>query len=64
VSQGDACATDRAVRKLVELRRYAERGYAARVMETATRIRVAFASDCPDAALYRTLANQLRAASP
>lgn len=37
---------------------------AARVMETATRIRIAFASACPDAALYRTLANQLRAASP
>lgn len=30
VTQGDACATDRAARKLVELRRYAETRYAAK----------------------------------
>jgi hypothetical protein len=37
---------------------------AARVVETASRIRIAFASACPDAALYRDLAIRLRAASP
>ena len=37
---------------------------AARVVETASRIRIAFASACPDAALYRDLAITLRAASP
>ncbi|WP_343893055.1 IS1380 family transposase, partial [Sphingomonas oligophenolica] len=37
---------------------------AARVVETASRIRIAFASACPDAALYRDLALTLRAASP
>jgi hypothetical protein len=35
---------------------------AARVIETATRIRVAFASACPDAAIFRTIANALRPA--
>ena len=79
VTKGDACATDRAVRKLVELRRSAETRYAAkiwgkptrrvvarieastlrliklaaRVIETATRIRVAFASACPEAGTFR-----------
>jgi hypothetical protein len=37
---------------------------AARVVETATRIRIAFASACPDAALFRHVAVSLRAASP
>ena len=37
---------------------------AARVVETASRIRIAFASACPDAPLYRELAITLRAASP
>ena len=37
VTQGDACATDRAVRKLVELRRYAETRYAAKSWGKATR---------------------------
>lgn len=37
---------------------------AARVVETASRIRVAFASACPDAALFRAIALNLRAASP
>jgi hypothetical protein len=37
---------------------------AARVVETASRIRIAFASACPDAALYRDLALTLRTASP
>lgn len=37
---------------------------AARVVETASRIRIAFANACPDAALYRDLAITLRAASP
>ena len=37
---------------------------AARVIETATRIRIAFASACPDAALFRQLALTLHAASP
>jgi Transposase DDE domain group 1 len=37
---------------------------AARVIETASRVRIAFASACPDAALYRDLALTLRAASP
>lgn len=37
---------------------------AARVLETASRVRIAFASTCPDAALYRDLAISLRAASP
>ena len=33
---------------------------AARVIETASRIRVAFASACPDAAIFRTIATALR----
>ena len=37
---------------------------AARVIETATRIRIAFASACPDAQLIRSIAVSLRAASP
>ena len=37
---------------------------AARVVETATRIRIALASACPDAALFRHVAVSLRAASP
>ena len=37
---------------------------AARVIETATRIRVALASACPDAALFRHVVLTLRAASP
>lgn len=32
---------------------------AARIIETTTRIRVAFASACPDAGLFRTIANAL-----
>jgi hypothetical protein len=35
---------------------------AARVIETTSRIRVAFASACPDARLFKDLANSLRAA--
>jgi len=35
---------------------------ATRVMETATRVHVAFASACPDQALFRTIANDLRPA--
>eukprot|EP01037_Dinobryon_pediforme_P018316 gene18316-18579_t len=35
---------------------------AARVIETSTRIRVAFASACPDADLLRTIANALKPA--
>ena len=37
---------------------------AARVIETASRGRVAFASACPDAALFRSVALNLRAAGP
>jgi len=37
---------------------------AARVIETASRIRMAVASACPDAALYRSIAVKLRAGSP
>jgi hypothetical protein len=37
---------------------------AARVIETASRIRIAFASACSDAALFRTVALRLRAAGP
>ena len=37
---------------------------AARVIETASRIRIAFASACPDAALFRSVAVGLRTASP
>ena len=37
VSAADACATDRALRKLVELRRYAETRYAAKSWGTSTR---------------------------
>ena len=37
---------------------------AARVIETATRIRIAFASTCPDAQLFRELAITLNTASP
>ena len=37
---------------------------AARIIETATRVRIALASACPDAALFRHVAVSLRAASP
>ena len=37
---------------------------AARIVETATRVRIALASACPDAALFRHVAVSLRAASP
>jgi hypothetical protein len=37
---------------------------AARVIETASRVRIALASACPDAALFRHVALALRAASP
>lgn len=37
---------------------------AARIVETASRIRIAFASACPDACLFRTAAVALRTASP
>ena len=37
---------------------------AARVIETASRIRIALASACPDAALFRHVALALRTASP
>ena len=37
---------------------------AARIIESASRIRIAFASACPEAALYRTLAISLHPASP
>jgi hypothetical protein len=37
---------------------------AVRVVETATRICIAFASACPDAALFRHVALNLRATSP
>ena len=37
---------------------------AARVIETASRVRVAFASACPDAALFRLLASPIRPAVP
>lgn len=36
---------------------------ATRVIESASRIRVAFASACPDAALFRTIATRLKAAT-
>ncbi len=35
---------------------------AAPIIETASRIRIAFASACPDAALFRTIATALRPA--
>jgi hypothetical protein len=35
---------------------------AARVIESATRIRIAFASACPDAAIFRHIARSLRTA--
>ncbi len=37
---------------------------AARVVETASRIRIAFASACPDAALFRSIALNLRTTGP
>ena len=37
---------------------------AARVIETASRIRIAFASACPDASIFRSIALTLRAAGP
>ncbi len=36
----------------------------ARVVEKATRIRIHFASACPDAALFRLLAGRLATAGP
>lgn len=37
---------------------------AARINETATRVRIAFASACPEAALFRGIANSLQPAGP
>ena len=37
---------------------------AARVVETASRVRIAFASACPDAVLFRAAAVTLHTASP
>jgi Transposase DDE domain group 1 len=37
---------------------------AARITETATRVRVAFAAACPHAALFRALARSLQPAGP
>jgi hypothetical protein len=37
---------------------------AARVIETASRVRIAFASTCPDAVLFRHLANSIRTGGP
>ncbi len=37
---------------------------AARVIETASRVRVAFAASCPEAALFRDLAHSLVPAAP
>jgi hypothetical protein len=37
---------------------------AAAVFETATRIRIAFASACPDAAIFKAAAINLSTASP
>ena len=37
---------------------------AARITETATRVRIALASACPDAALFRTIAGTLQPAAP
>ncbi len=37
---------------------------AARVTETASRVRIAFASACPDAVLFRNLANPIRPGAP
>ena len=37
---------------------------AARITETATRIRIAFAAACPEAALFRGLARSLQPAGP
>jgi len=35
---------------------------AARISETASRVRIAFASACPDASLFRSIAATLKAA--
>jgi hypothetical protein len=37
---------------------------AARVTETASRVRIAFASACPDASLFRQLAGSIRSGVP
>ncbi len=37
---------------------------AARITETATRVRIAFASACPDASLFRIIAGSLQPAGP
>lgn len=37
---------------------------AARITETATRVRIAFASACPEAALFRGIANSFQPAGP
>ncbi|GBR61068.1 hypothetical protein AA18889_2585 [Acetobacter senegalensis DSM 18889] len=37
---------------------------AGRIMETATRVRIAFAAACPEAALFRSLAISMQAAGP
>jgi hypothetical protein len=47
-------------RKTIEL---ADR-YKIRVIETASRVRLAFAAACPDADLFRSLANALISQAP
>ncbi|MBB2162585.1 transposase, partial [Gluconacetobacter sacchari] len=37
---------------------------AGRILETATRVRIAFAASCPEAALFRSLAISMQAAGP
>jgi hypothetical protein len=37
---------------------------AARIAETATRVRIAFAAACPEAALFRGIARSLQPAGP
>ena len=37
---------------------------AARITETATRVRIAFAAACPEAALFRGVARSLQLAGP
>ncbi len=37
---------------------------AARITETATRVRIAFAAGCPEAALFRVIAHSLQLCGP
>ncbi len=61
--QRTSCQSSLAKAEFTTLRRHLLK-IGARVVEKASRIRIHFASACPDAALFRMLAGRLAAAGP